>query len=198
LIIGTALVWGCRNRFLGKITRLRCAFAGARLPLESASMRYSISKSFVSRREAAGSADACPNASSDALGGQGEATTTRMIWKWNHTLLALILNTALFAGCGTAVVNPVTGQAERSVMSEEAEIAEGAKAHQQVLQEYGVVSDPILQAYVNNLGQRLAKLSHRNQLQWHFTLPPTGAIRSCRPMAWVPSTWRAAPTTRAT
>jgi predicted Zn-dependent protease len=121
-----------------------------------------------------------------------------MIWKWNHTLLALILNTALFAGCGTAVVNPVTGQAERSVMSEEAEIAEGAKAHQQVLQEYGVVSDPILQAYVNNLGQRLAKLSHRNQLQWHFTLPPTGAIRSCRPMAWVPSTWRAAPTTRAT
>jgi predicted Zn-dependent protease len=55
-------------------------------------------------------------------------------------------------------------------MSEEAEIAEGAKAHQQVLQEYGVVSDPKLQAYVNNLGQRLAKLSHRNQLQWHFTL----------------------------
>jgi len=34
---------------------------------------------FYARREAAGSADACPNASSDALGGQGEATTTRMI-----------------------------------------------------------------------------------------------------------------------
>jgi hypothetical protein len=40
---------------------------------------YSASKSFMPRREAAGSADACPNASSDALGGQGEATTAGMI-----------------------------------------------------------------------------------------------------------------------
>ena len=85
-------------------------------------------------------------------------------------LLPLVLAAALLTGCGSAVINPVTGQAERSVMSEQAELAEGAKAHQQVLQEYGVVKDARLQAYVNNLGQRLAKLSHRNQLQWHFTL----------------------------
>ncbi len=85
-------------------------------------------------------------------------------------LSPLLLATALLTGCGSAVINPVTGQAERSVMSEQAELSEGAKAHQQVLQEYGVVRDPRLQAYVNNLGQRLAKLSHRNQLQWHFTV----------------------------
>jgi predicted Zn-dependent protease len=77
---------------------------------------------------------------------------------------------ALLGGCGTAMVNPVTGQTERSVMSEQAEIAEGAKAHQQVLEEYGVVKDARLQTYVNNIGQRLAKLSHRDQLQWHFTV----------------------------
>jgi predicted Zn-dependent protease len=80
------------------------------------------------------------------------------------------LAAALLVGCGTAMVNPVTGQTERSVMSEQAEIAEGAKAHQQVLQEYGVVKDAHLQTYVNDLGQRLAKLSHRDQLQWHFTV----------------------------
>lgn len=84
--------------------------------------------------------------------------------------LHLLLTVALLIGCGSAVINPVTGQAERSVMSEPAEVAEGAKAHQQVLQEYGVVKDTRLQAYVNNLGQRLAMLSHRNQLQWHFTV----------------------------
>lgn len=83
----------------------------------------------------------------------------------SHLLLA-----AALAGCGSAVVNPVTGQAERSVMSEQAEVAEGASAHKQVLQEYGVVRDARLQTYVNNLGQRLAKLSHRQQLAWHFTL----------------------------
>lgn len=84
-------------------------------------------------------------------------------------LLPLVL-AALLTACGSAVVNPVSGQAERSVMSEQTEVAEGAKAHKEVLQEYGVVKDARLQAYVNELGQRLAKLSHRNQLQWHFTL----------------------------
>lgn len=84
--------------------------------------------------------------------------------------LSWLLCAALLTGCGSAVINPVTGQAERSVMSEQAEVAAGAKAHQQVLQEYGVVRDARVQAYVNNLGQRLAKLSHRDQLQWHFTV----------------------------
>ncbi|HOE44114.1 MAG TPA: M48 family metalloprotease, partial [Rhodoferax sp.] len=84
-------------------------------------------------------------------------------------MLPLVL-AALLTACGSAVVNPVSGQAERSVMSEQTEVAEGAKAHKEVLQEYGVVKDARLQAYVNELGQRLAKLSHRNQLQWHFTL----------------------------
>jgi predicted Zn-dependent protease len=85
----------------------------------------------------------------------------------NWLTLILVL---LLSGCGSMVVNPVTGESERSVMSEQAEVAEGTKAHQQVLQEYGVVKDAKLQTYVNNLGQRLAKLSHRNQLQWHFTV----------------------------
>lgn len=85
------------------------------------------------------------------------------------SFIALLVAT-LLAGCGTAMVNPVTGQTERSVMSEQAEIAEGAKAHQQVLEEYGVVKDARLQTYVNSIGQRLAKLSHRDQLQWHFTV----------------------------
>ena len=86
-----------------------------------------------------------------------------------HIGLPLLLTT-LLAACGSPIVNPVTGQAERSVMSEQMELTEGAKAHQQVLQEYGVVKDARQQAYVNNLGQRLARQSHREQLQWHFTV----------------------------
>ncbi len=45
-----------------------------------------------------------------------------------------------------------------------------SKAHQQVLQEYGAYDNPKLQAYVNDLGQRLAAQSHRSQLHWHFTV----------------------------
>jgi predicted Zn-dependent protease len=81
-----------------------------------------------------------------------------------------VLAVAVLAACGTTVVNPVTGQAERTVMDEKTEIAEGQKAHQEVLKEYGTYNNPAVQAYVNAIGQRLAKQSHRNQLQWHFTV----------------------------
>ena len=87
-----------------------------------------------------------------------------------YKLSALVLSGALLAGCGSTITNPVTGQAERSVMSEAAEIAEGRKAHQQVLQEYGVLQNPRVQAYVNDIGQRLAKQSQRANLQWTFTV----------------------------
>lgn len=77
---------------------------------------------------------------------------------------------ALLSGCGSQIVNPVTGESEYSVMTESAEVNEGRKAHQQVLKEYGVYDNPALQSYVNALGQKLAAESHRNQLEWHFTV----------------------------
>jgi len=81
-----------------------------------------------------------------------------------------LLAAAFVAACGTQVVNPVTGQAERTVMDEASEMSEGAKAHKDVLKEYGAVDDPKLQAYVAELGQRLAAQSHRANLQWTFTV----------------------------
>ena len=86
-----------------------------------------------------------------------------------HTLNTLAL-AALLSACGSTVQNPVTGQAERSVMSEASEIEEGKKAHGQVLQEYTALKNPKLQAYVNEIGQRLAKQSHRANLVWTFTV----------------------------
>jgi predicted Zn-dependent protease len=84
--------------------------------------------------------------------------------------LLIISALAFITGCATTVTNPVTGQAERTVMDESREIAEGGKAHAQVLSEYGVYPNQRLQAYVNDLGQRLAAQSHRANLTWHFTV----------------------------
>jgi predicted Zn-dependent protease len=84
-------------------------------------------------------------------------------------LAPLLLASTLITGCAT-VTNPVSGLAERTVMDEKAEIAEGEKGHQQVLKEYGAYDNPKVQAYVNELGQRLAQQSHRNALTWHFTV----------------------------
>ena len=85
-------------------------------------------------------------------------------------LAVLVLLAAALGGCGSSVNNPVTGQAERSVMSESAEIAEGKKSHAQVLQDYTALKNPRVQAYVNELGQRLAKQSQRASLHWTFTV----------------------------
>lgn len=77
---------------------------------------------------------------------------------------------ALLVACGSTSVNPVTGRQERTVMDERSELAEGRKAHEQVLKEYGALANPALQQYVNGIGQRLAKSSQRPNLPWTFTV----------------------------
>ncbi len=86
----------------------------------------------------------------------------------SRALLAAAL--IALAGCGSTVVNPVTGKEERTVMDEAAEVSEGRKAHEAVIAEMGVYDNPRVQAYVNQLGQKLAAQSHRNQLKWTFTV----------------------------
>ncbi len=87
-------------------------------------------------------------------------------------VLSVVLAAALLAAaCGSQVINPVSGKTERSVMDEATEVAEGKKAHEQVMQEFGgALANPKLQAYVNDIGQRLAKQSHRANLTWTFTV----------------------------
>jgi predicted Zn-dependent protease len=85
-----------------------------------------------------------------------------------RALLPLLLAAAL-AACAS-VENPVTGRTERTVMDENQELTVGREQHQQVLAEYGVVKDSRVQAYVNEVGQRLARSSDRPNLKWTFTV----------------------------
>lgn len=66
--------------------------------------------------------------------------------------------------------NPVTGGKDFVLMSAQQEIQMGAQAHQDVLKEYAALDNAALQAYVDEVGQRLAKQSHRPELAWHFTV----------------------------
>ncbi len=82
--------------------------------------------------------------------------------------IAMIVTSALaLTDCAH---NPVTGDKDFVLMSEQQEIRMGAQAHQDVLREYPALDNPALQAYVNEIGQRLAGHSHRPDLQWHFTV----------------------------
>lgn len=66
--------------------------------------------------------------------------------------------------------NPATGGQDIVMMSEQEEIALGRKAHQQVLKQYGTYDDPKLQQYVQAIGEKLARKSHRNDLFFRFTV----------------------------
>ena len=83
-------------------------------------------------------------------------------------LLIISLALSLLAGCAQ---NPVTGQSDFVMMSEEQEIAIGRQYNEEVIKkQYQVYESKALQDYVNGVGQRLAKQSHRPSLQYRFTV----------------------------
>ncbi len=85
--------------------------------------------------------------------------------KIRFVLLALILT--YFLGCAS---NPVTGEQDFVLMTEDQEIDLGEKYSKQVLQQYRAYEDPELQAYVSKLVEDLATNSHRNHLIFHVTV----------------------------
>ncbi|GLX12260.1 hypothetical protein Pstr01_04990 [Pseudomonas straminea] len=82
-------------------------------------------------------------------------------------LCLLILMLATLAGCA---VNPATGRTDFVMMSESQELSIGRDAHQQILKQYPRYPDEALQAYVQQVGERVARHSHRGQLDYHFTV----------------------------
>jgi predicted Zn-dependent protease len=79
------------------------------------------------------------------------------------------------AACAT---NPVTGKKQMSLLSEAEELAIGQQQDAEIRREMGVYDDPALQRYVNDLGQQLARHSHRPNLPWSFTVVDSPAINA--------------------
>lgn len=82
---------------------------------------------------------------------------------------ALILSPWL-AGLPGCATNPVTGQSDFVLMSEEQEIALGRQYSPQVLKETPAYDNPELAAYVQQIGTQIASHSHRANLIYRFTV----------------------------
>jgi len=82
-------------------------------------------------------------------------------------VLSLVVLGILAAGCA---VNPVTGRRELSLVSPQQELQIGGEGYKAVVAEYGLYDDPLLQAYVNEVGQKVALSSHQPSLAWHFAV----------------------------
>ncbi len=72
--------------------------------------------------------------------------------------------------CSACAVNPVTGRPEFLLMSGEREAALGRQLAQQVERDIGLVDDAELSAYVDAIGQRLARHSPRRDVAYRFAI----------------------------
>lgn len=77
------------------------------------------------------------------------------------TLLALLLQS-----CAS---NP-TGGMDFVMMSESAELEKGKELHEEILNNMPIYQDPDLNAYVNEIGQKLVDGSHRSDIEYTFTI----------------------------
>lgn len=93
-------------------------------------------------------------------------------------LVPVLLVIALVSGCA---VNPVTGKQEIQFVSEAQEVALGIQNYEPSRQMQGgdYVLDPELTRYVQDIGQRLAAVSHRPELPYEFVV-----LNNSVPNAW--------------
>jgi predicted Zn-dependent protease len=94
-------------------------------------------------------------------------------------LLRVVIGAAgivlLLLSCAT---NPVTRQPEFVLMSEDQEITIGREMDPKILQEYGMYNSEHLQQYVKTIGKRLAAVSDRRDLFFHFTVVDTPLVNA--------------------
>ena len=84
--------------------------------------------------------------------------------------LCLSVGASLFLGLTACSTNPVTGDQNFVMFSEDTELQMGRTNHPKIIAEYGRYGDEALQAYVQSVGEKLAAVSHRTDLVYRFTV----------------------------
>jgi predicted Zn-dependent protease len=78
----------------------------------------------------------------------------------------------------SCAIDPVSGKRELMLISEESEIQLGRQTDSQVITQYGIYEEPQLSEYVNQIGQKLAGLSHRPNLSYQFKVLDTSVVNA--------------------
>jgi predicted Zn-dependent protease len=91
------------------------------------------------------------------------------------SIILIFISLFYLTGCA---VNPVTLEKELMIISEEKEIAIGKRTDPLIIQQMGYYDDPALQDYINQLGQKLAKVCRRRDIAYHFKVLDTDQINA--------------------
>jgi predicted Zn-dependent protease len=90
-------------------------------------------------------------------------------------IISFTLSLSLVNSCAR---NPVTGKRQVVLMSEAQEIEMGKSADPQIIAEYGLYEDKNLQAFITEQGKKMAAVSHRPNLDYHFRVVDSDIINA--------------------
>jgi len=93
----------------------------------------------------------------------------------NVTVYVAIFSVYFHTSCA---INPATGKRELSFLSYEKEIRLGVEADKGIIEQYGLYGDSEVREYVNQLGQKIVKVSHRSDLTFHFRILDSSVINA--------------------
>jgi predicted Zn-dependent protease len=89
--------------------------------------------------------------------------------------VSLVVTLSLFATCAR---NPVTGKRELNLMSQEQEIAIGKESHPSIVSSMGLYDNRNIQAFMNEKGKAMAKISHRPDLPYEFHIVDSPVVNA--------------------
>lgn len=88
------------------------------------------------------------------------------------SLIAVIL---FLASCAK---NPVTGKRDLMLLSESQEIAMGQQSDPDIIRFFGLYDDKELQKFIEEKGQEMAAISHRNHLKYEFKIVDSPVVNA--------------------
>ena len=111
-------------------------------------------------------------------------TEWKMSKRARTVYLSILLSFLAFnLGCAKDFV---TGKPTLSMLSESQEIELGRSSHDAVIQSYGLYDDKNWQNYIDQIGQKVAKVSHRPNLEYHFYVVDSPVVNAfALPGGWI-------------
>lgn len=88
---------------------------------------------------------------------------------FNHSKFFILVCSILLAGCAT-IYNPATGRHESLMLSTASEVSMGQDLYQSISKQYVFSSDVAKANRLNAIGERLARVSDRQDYEYHFYL----------------------------
>ncbi len=94
-----------------------------------------------------------------------------------RVLISLSITSALLMFT-TCAKNPVTGKRDLMLLSESQEVAMGKQSDPDIIRFFGLYEDKNLQKFIDEKGQQMAAISHRNNLKYEFKIVDSPVVNA--------------------